>query len=294
MSAGVHELVRPVAWAATVARAIWPVKHERSARMGSDTPDRDTPDRSDEPFEPVRPVRAYEGIVDQVADRVLRGRLRPGERLPSEREMTTQFGVSRSTVREALRVLENDGLVRSRPGDPHGPEVLAFSPAVLRRSVTRLVHVDEVRLAELVQFRMLLEGSATVLAACLATEEELAAMATAVVAMEEALDRGYEEFSQADVAFHDTVARASRSILIQVCGDVVRGVVLGLIAEKIATAPDRRELMAESLRHHSKVLDAIRARDGARASRLTRESLYAYYAEHVPEPERPLLKALLD
>jgi GntR family transcriptional regulator, transcriptional repressor for pyruvate dehydrogenase complex len=246
------------------------------------------------PFEPVRPVRAYQGIVEQVEDRVLRGQLRPGERLPSEREMTAQFGVSRSTVREALRVLESDGLVRSRPGDPHGPEVLPFSPATLRKSVTRLVRVDEVGLGELVQFRMLLEGSANLLVARLASDEELAAMDAALAAMEAALERGYEEFSQADVAFHDTVARASRSTLIQVCSDVVRGVVLGLISHKIADSPDRREQMAQSVRHHGEVLDAVRRRDGPRAARLARESLYAYYAAYVPEDERPLLRALLD
>jgi GntR family transcriptional repressor for pyruvate dehydrogenase complex len=247
-----------------------------------------------EPFRPVRPVRAYEGIVEQVADRVLRGQLRPGERLPSEREMTAQFGVSRSTVREALRVLGSDGLVRSRPGDPNGPEVLAFSPVGLRKSITRLVHVDEIRLADLVQFRMLLEGSANLLAARLATDEELAGMGASLAAMEEALDRGHQEFSRADVAFHDAVARASRSLLVQVCADVVREVVLGLISQKIAEAPDGRELMARSLRHHADVLEALRARDGARAARLARESLYAYYAGHVPEEERELLHALLE
>jgi DNA-binding FadR family transcriptional regulator len=252
------------------------------------------PDAHSRPFEPVRPVRAYESIVEQVEDRVFRGQLRPGERLPSEREMTAQFGVSRSTVREALRVLESDGLVRSRPGDPNGPEVLPFSPTTLRKSVTRLVRVDEVGLAELVQFRMLLEGSANLLAARLASDEELAAMDVALADMEVALDRGYEEFSRADVAFHDIVARASRNILIQVCSDVVRGVVLGLISQKIADAPDRRELMATSLRHHADVLDAVRRRDGPRAALLARESLYDYYAGYVPESQRPLLQALLE
>jgi len=70
--------------------------------------------------------------------------------------------------------------------------------------------------------------------------------------------------------------------------------VLGLISHKIADATDRRELMEESLRHHADVLDAVRRRDGARAARLARESLYAYYAGYVPEDERPLLRALLD
>lgn len=245
------------------------------------------------PFEPVRPVRAYERIVEQIEDRVLRGQLAPGERLPSEREMMTQFAVGRSTVREALRVLESGGLVRSRPGDPRGPEILPFSPEMLRKSVARLVRVEGVGLGELVQFRMLLEGSANMLAARLASEAELADMEAALAAMATALDRGYEEFSKADVAFHDVVARASRSTLIQVCSEVVRGVVLGLISHKIAHAADRRDLMVESLGHHTEVLEAVRSRDGERASRLARETLHAYYAGYVLEAERPLLDALL-
>ena len=54
-------------------------------------------------------------------------------------------------MREALRVLESNGLVRSRPGDPNGPEILPFSPTTLRKQMTRLVRVDELSLAELVR-----------------------------------------------------------------------------------------------------------------------------------------------
>lgn len=80
-------------------------------------------------FQPVQPVRAYQRIVEQIEEALSRGDLVPGQRLPSERELVTQFAVSRSTVREALRVLESNGMVRSRPGDPNGPEILPFSPA---------------------------------------------------------------------------------------------------------------------------------------------------------------------
>ena len=88
-------------------------------------------------FEPVAPVHAYERIVAQIEEAVYSGRLKPGERLPGERELMTQFGVGRSTVREALRVLQAAELIRSRPGDPRGPEVLAASPGALqdRKSV---------------------------------------------------------------------------------------------------------------------------------------------------------------
>lgn len=245
-------------------------------------------------FERVRPVRAYERVVEQIEDHVLRGQLKPGDRLPSERALMEQFGVSRSTIREALRVLESGGLIRSRPGDPAGPEVLPFSPTTLHKSMTRLVRTDQIGLGELVQFRMLLDSSANLLAARLATDEQIAEMEAALVHMERAIDAGYVAFSEADVAFHDAVARGGGSTLIQVCSDVVRGVVLGLIAHKIADSPDRRALMRTSLNHHAEVLQAVRERDGERASRLARRSLYDYYADYVPTAERPLLQALLD
>jgi DNA-binding FadR family transcriptional regulator len=245
-------------------------------------------------FRPVQPVRAYERIVEQVEEALFRGELLPGARLPSERELMSQFSVSRSTVREALRVLESNGVVRSRPGDPNGPEVLAFSAGSLRKQLVRLTRVDQLSLAELIAFRMILDGSANQLAARLRTPEQLAEMEAALADMRAALDEGYERFSEADVAFHDAVARASRNGLIEVCSDVVRGVVLGLIADKIERADNRRALMEESLGHHAEVLGAVRAGDGVEAARLARANLYDYYAGYVPESDRASLRALVD
>ncbi|TMR09160.1 FadR family transcriptional regulator [Nonomuraea turkmeniaca] len=242
-------------------------------------------------FEPVRTVRAYERIVEQIEEAIESGALGPGARLASERELMVQFSVSRSTVREALRVLQSRGLVRSRPGDPNGAEVLPFSPAALHKSMTTLARVAELSLSELVQFRMVLDAAALLLAARLRTEEQLEEMAAAVERMKEA-DR--DTFSDADVAFHDVVARASGNKLIQVCTDVVRSVVVGLIAGKIAAAPDEEALMRRSIAHHEEVLAAVRAGDGPLAARLFRRSVYDYYAGYVPEEERIALQALLE
>jgi DNA-binding FadR family transcriptional regulator len=247
-----------------------------------------------EGFRPVRAVRAYEAIVEQVEDALARGVLRPGSRLPSERDLMTQFAVSRSTVREALRVLESSGLIRSRPGDPHGAEVLPYSAGGLRKSVLRLAKVDELSLCELVQFRMILESAAYMLAARLRTPEQMAEMEAALARMREAIGEGHEAFSEADVAFHEIVAQASGNMLIQVCGEVVRGVVLGLIDDKITKASNRAELMRQSLRHHTEVFEAVRAGDGAAASRLARGTLFSYYASYLTDAERPLVEALID
>jgi GntR family transcriptional repressor for pyruvate dehydrogenase complex len=244
-------------------------------------------------FEPVETVRAYERVVEQIEQAVLTGKLAPGARLPGERELMTQFGVSRSTVREALRVLQAGEVIRSRPGDPRGSEVLAASPATLHKSMHRLTRARHLGLAELLQFRMVLEGSAFLLAAQLRTDEQLDEMTAALADMERHVEHGYTEFSQADVAFHEVVARATQNPLLVVCGEVVRGVVLELIEDKLAHADDRRALMRASLAHHTEVLAAVREQDGPLACRLARSALYDYYAEYVPSAQRAVLEPLI-
>jgi GntR family transcriptional regulator, transcriptional repressor for pyruvate dehydrogenase complex len=249
-------------------------------------------------FQPVQPVRAYQRIVEQIEEALARGDLAPGQRLPSERELVVQFAVSRSTVREALRVLESNGVVRSRPGDPNGAEILPYSHGALRKQMVRLARVDELSLSELIGFRMIMDGAAIQLASRLRTTEQLAEMEKALVAMRAAIEVDFEEFSEADAAFHDAVARASRNSLIQVCNEVVRGVVLSLISDKISDkishASTSRALMLKWLQHRIEVVDAIRTGDGHAAARLARQNLYDCYAGYVPEPDRDPLRALID
>jgi GntR family transcriptional repressor for pyruvate dehydrogenase complex len=221
-------------------------------------------------FRPIRPVRSYERIVEQIEEAIVEGRLRGGDFLPSEREMMAQFAVSRSTVREAMRVLESNGLIRSRPGNPNGAEVLGLSTVALRKTVDRLVMGRRIRLADLVHFRMLMESSASMLAARLRTEEDL-------VALESALE-----------------AQASANALIQVCNDVVHDVVLDMVGSKIATPPESTSTMEASLQHHADALDAIRAGDAQRAGRMARENLFEHYSAVLPPEDCTAVKLLLD
>jgi DNA-binding FadR family transcriptional regulator len=245
-------------------------------------------------FQPVQPVRAYQRIVEQVEEALARGELAPGQRLPSERELVAQFEVSRSTVREALRVLESNGIVRSRPGDPNGPEILPFSQSALRKQMVRLARVDELSLSELIGFRMIMDGAAIQVASRLRTPEQLDEIDETLVAMRAAIDVDFEAFSEADLAFHDVIAQISRNSLIQTCNEVVRGVVLTLISDRVAHAQNSRALMLESLQHHAEVAEAIRAGDGHAAARIARQNMYDYYAGYVPEPDRETLRALID
>lgn len=245
-------------------------------------------------FEPIKPVRAYERVVEQVEMAILSGKARPGEHLPSERELMAQFAVSRSTVREALRVLESHGLVQSRPGDPKGPTVLPISSVPLQKSMTRLASTQSLTLVELLQFRILLEGTSAFLAAEQRTSEQLARMESALEDLIGSANKTLTEFSQADLAFHEAMAEASQNTLVKICAQVVRGVTLDLITGKVARAEAPDDLMQSWIQRHTNLLDAIRRKDGLTAASLMRRDLYDYYAPYVTEEEQQRLRRLME
>ncbi|MFI5952841.1 FadR/GntR family transcriptional regulator [Cryptosporangium sp. NPDC051539] len=240
-------------------------------------------------FEPVRPVRAYERVVEQIESALRRGDLRAGERLPSERELMRQFQVSRSTVREALRVLESNGLLRSRQGDPQGAELLPLSPDTLRRPMDKLARSGEISFEDLLQFRILLDGAASYLAARLHDETQIAAIRSALERLHSTVGAGRTAWSEADVAFHDAIAQATGNPLLQICSAVVRSVATGMIESEIAEAGDSAGLMDRWVRQHSRLFELIDARDGVEAAAQARRDLLEEYGVHLPADRRQLL-----
>lgn len=256
------------------------------------------PERSDAgrqaPFNKVTPVRAYEGVVSQVEAAIFEGRLLPGHRLPSERDLMTQFEVSRATVREALRVLESNGLVRSRPGDPNGgAEVQRSSTKTLSKAMMTFARLGQMGIPELVQFRMIVEGSAIRLAAVMHDSAGLDAMVDAYRRMSDREGGDYEEFSRADVDFHHSVARCSGNPLLAACSEVAHDMVLDLIQDKLAAAPDSAAVMKESTARHGEYLKAIKARNGVKAETLARQDLLEYYGPYTDDQGRGAMSALL-
>lgn len=240
-------------------------------------------------FEPVRPVRAYERVVEQIEAALRRGDLRAGERLPSERELMRQFQVSRSTIREALRVLESNGLLRSRQGDPQGAELLPLSPDTLRRPMAKLARSGDISFEDLLQFRILLDGAASYLAAQLHDESQLAEMRSALERLRSTVGAGRGAWSEADVAFHDAIARATGNPLLQVCSAVVRSVAAGMIESEIAEAGDSAELTDRWVQLHSRLFALIDARNGVEAAAQARRDLLEEYGVHLPAERRQLL-----
>ncbi|NSC24911.1 FadR family transcriptional regulator [Streptomyces albus subsp. chlorinus] len=248
-------------------------------------------------FAPVRPVRAYQRVAEQIEERILSGALPPGSRLPAERELVRQFDVGRSTIREALRVLQSSGLIRSRPGDPQGAEVLGVSPDTLSHALGRLARSHLSGLGELIQFRMVLDAESYRLAARLHTEEDLRRLTELADRMEEYVPHDPHAFSRADAEFHRVVAEAGGNALLALCARAVHDAVADAIESKLARAEragEAADWMRRSVVHHRHVLAALGDGDGPRAARLGREALHDSYAPHVSEQDRARLRAALD
>ena len=127
-------------------------------------------------FHPVRPLRVHEAICTQVRDRLDSGVLKPGDKLPPEREMAQEFHVSRAGVREALRALENAGVVSLHKGMKGGAFINEPNPVSLARPLQDMVSLGRVSRNSISEARQLANETAVRLACERRTEEDLAAL----------------------------------------------------------------------------------------------------------------------
>ncbi len=216
---------------------------------------------NEELFQPIQPTRVSDSAVDQIMSLIADKRLQPGDRLPSERELVKGLGVSRATVREAMRALEAMGII----------EVKAGAGSFVRKAGDRhtgpnwvpwlLSHWQEIM--ELVELRQALETRAARLAAIRASAEQIEAIAATLDRMQAAIEAGDSKaIVAADKTFHEMVAEASGNKLIANVLNVAnaalsetRGAILSL-----ANRPSK------SLAEHRLIWEAIAARDPEQAA----------------------------
>lgn len=169
---------------------------------------------------PVEDRHAYRSIVDQVCDAILRGDLRKDDWLPSEREMAEQSGLSRSSVRQALEVLNEAGLVVMKPGGRGGTQVV--SEIVPTELLGQAIETSYQRLLDVCEVRNMLEVSAAQLAVGRATNAQIQGLEAIVDEVETLMQRSggidapedpqhalnaKQEWLRLDIAFHHAVVR---------------------------------------------------------------------------------------
>lgn len=188
---------------------------------------------SSQTFQPLDRRKVYEQVAEQLLGQIGGGHLSTGDALPSERELTETFGVGRSSIREALRMLESQGVITSEPG---GAFVVAHAANPLNSSLQLVFTLDsEAGLHDLFELRRIIDCEAAALAAIRRTAQHVAEMELSIVEMEQALaaDGRDERFIAADLRFHLAVAEATGNRLIlysvQAARDVIRRALLTVV-----------------------------------------------------------------
>lgn len=214
-------------------------------------------------FSAVTVVRPYEQIVRQIQQAIREQGLREGDRLPTERELAETFGVSRSVVREAIKVLTAQGLVESRQGS--GLYVRNRPIESVSRAIVLSVLPQGDAVGQLFEFRRLLEADAARLAAERATPEHIERLREIVATYEPGPDGqpDWESFSLVDETIHAIVATASGNPYLEMMVASVRA----MQQDVVVLVADHPGSIDEAMRHHQAIVAAIAAHDPDRAAR---------------------------
>jgi len=218
-------------------------------------------------YKVIRTSRLYEQIVQQIEDSILKGTLKAGDQLPSERDLALKFGVSRTAVREAVKALHEKGLVEAYSG--RGTFITNGTSQAVTQSINLMMKFDQAEGSEnLAQVRQILEPEIAALAATRIQEPQLALMREAFSVMNSAL-KDPDAYIEADLDFHLALAEAAENPLILSLLDSI----VGLLREQRIKiffeegGPERGQY------HHARILAAIEKRDPEASRSAMREHL---------------------
>ncbi|MEM8590904.1 MAG: FadR/GntR family transcriptional regulator [Pseudomonadota bacterium] len=224
------------------------------------------------PFEKINSTKLSEAVIEQIELLILRGILRPGERLPSERDLAERLGVSRPSLREALAALQEDGLIETRASaGVYVADVLgsAFSPALIR-----LFERHDEAVFDYLSFRRDLEGLAAERAARLASDTDLAVIAAVMEKMEEAhKKRSGDEEATLDAEFHLAIIEASHNTVMLHMMRSMFALLQGGVFYNRQIMFKQRTTRDNLLAQHRAINSALQARNGKAARQAVTDHL---------------------
>ena len=228
-------------------------------------------------LKPAQRTSLSDDIVEQLTSLIAREVLKPGERIPSEKQLCEQFGVGRTSVREALKSLSVIGILESHAGD--GTFVSANRDRYLERALQWGLLLDRKAVNDLGETRLLLESHTTFLAARRATDDDLAAMERAVQGMEESV-ADPKRYLEHDLQFHLRIAQATQNTILGNLLSTIRGYLQNWAEQTLATSPPEHPTSraALSIKQHKKILTALKKRRANEARRAMREHILSSQA----------------
>ncbi len=210
-------------------------------------------------LEPIRPKKISEEIVNQIKQLISNGELKPGDRIPSERELANLLGVSRPSVREAIMVLEAMGFLESRQGG--GTYVKALTEGSIMDPLAKLVEKrDPELLRSLAEVRMGLESWSAYLAALRANEKDIAELRRLYYVMEQQAKRGGWD-PEVDAEFHYAITAASHNSLQMHVLDSIHSLFHTTIQVALMEFYQQEGHIQLLLTHHREIMEAIAAHE---------------------------------
>ena len=213
-------------------------------------------------FAPITVARASSAIADQIRAAIVGGQLKEGERLPPERSLAEQFGVSRVTVRDALRALEAMGLITVRVGARGGAFVTAPTGSVVAQTMSDMVMMSAASPEDVVEARLMVELGTVTIACARATDEDLAELRALCERATAALkNKTYTRELSWD--FHSLLANAAHNGAVE---GLTRSFRSSLSLHPIRTR-EGAKAHERTVEEHARILEALERRDGAAARR---------------------------
>ncbi len=213
-------------------------------------------------FSPIRTSKISDEVYKQLVSLISSGQFKPNEKLPSEREMASDLGISRQSIREALYRAEIMGLIEVRQGE--GSFVLSSVRETLKHPLLVLLEEEAGRIFEFLEVRKLIEGWCAGKASAEATAEDLERMAGIVERMA-ASTPGDSEWEEVDVEFHLSIAAATHNVIaIHIMEALKESFGSFFRFRKVLTRPEKKDLL---LRHHQEIYRAISQKDPSLAKR---------------------------
>ena len=226
-------------------------------------------------IEPVRRLKVSDSVAEQLELMIARGDYAPGDKLPPERVLADEFGVGRSSMREAIRVVEANGLLRT----DHGVGVFVVSTTRPRPDLSQLLMLDEFTVPELFEVRITLERDAAGLAAKRVSAEEAVELEAAIAAMADP-DLADSAFVALDADLHRAIARVTKNRLLLKLHSSIEPLFVDY-SQRVIGLPGRREGAHAG---HCAIIDAVvggQAREARTAA-----------VRHIRDVERDILAHL--
>ncbi len=239
-------------------------------------------------FQTAKPTKVFQEVVAQIEEAILAGRIKTGQTLPSERDLKEMFQISRGTLREALRVLEQKGLIEIRLGVGGGSVVRAMDAGAVSESLGLLIRSQKVSLSHLAEFREGMEGSIAAQAAERRSASDIRKLKGLLEEARSCMRAGRQqrdEFLEMDKQIHMTIAATTQNPIYQS--------VLTSIHDNIHRYYDRflsmeDQELQENFRDLCGLVDAIEIGAADDARRLAREHVQRFngYMQHRAQKEQ--------